>query len=249
MEGRAMDLDYSNKNVLVVGGSSGIGNGIAHAFRTRGAQVHVWGTRPTARDYDGVRGSDLKGLHYSQVDVADQAAVEAWQPPFAALDALVLAQGIVLYKRAEFEMSGFRKVVEVNLNSLMTCSVKFRPLLAQARGALVIISSTAGFHATRGNPAYGASKAGAIGLVRTLGEAWAPEGIRVNGVAPGFVDTKITEVTFSNPKRREATLQAIPSGRFGTPEDIAGAALFLTSPLSSYIYGQTIVVDGGLILS
>jgi 3-oxoacyl-[acyl-carrier protein] reductase len=244
-----MDMDFSNKNVLVVGGSSGIGNGIAHAFRTRGAKVYVWGTRPSARDYDGVRGSDLKGLEYSQVDVADSSAIEAWNPPFQALDVLVLAQGIVLYKRAEFEIASFRKVMEVNLNSLMACSSKFHPHLAQARGALIIISSTAGFHASRGNPAYASSKAGAIGLVRTLGEAWAPEGIRVNGVAPGFVDTKITEVTFSNPKRREATLQGIPAGRFGTPEDIAGATLFLASPLSSYIHGQTIVVDGGLILS
>ncbi|MBL6749788.1 MAG: SDR family oxidoreductase [Nevskia sp.] len=243
------DLDFSGKNVLVVGGSSGIGNGIAHAFRARGAKVYVWGTRPSAKDYDGVKGSDLKGLEYAQVNVSEQAAVEAWQPPFEKLDVLVLAQGIVLYKRAEFEMSGFRKVVEVNLNSLMTCSGKFRDMLAKAKGALIIISSTAGFHATKGNPAYGASKAGAVGLTRTLGEAWAPDGIRVNGVAPGFVETKITEVTFSNPKRREATLQAIPSGRFGTPEDIAGATLFLASPLSSYIYGQTLIVDGGLILS
>ncbi|MBT6277705.1 MAG: SDR family oxidoreductase, partial [Chromatiales bacterium] len=103
--------------------------------------------------------------------------------------------------------------------------------------------------AARGNPAYSASKAGAIGLTKTLGEAWAPEGIRVNGIAPGFVDTKITKVTTANPKCLQQTLAAIPCGRLGTPDDMAGAALFLASPLASYIAGQTLVVDGGLVLS
>ncbi len=99
-----------------------------------------------------------------------------------------------------------------------------------------------------GNPAYNASKTGAVGLTRTLGEAWAENGIRVNGIAPGLVDTKMTKVTTANPKRLEGALERIPLKRLGTPADMAGAALFLASPLSSYIIGQTIVVDGGLIL-
>lgn len=244
----ATELDFGGKTVLVVGGSSGIGNGIAQAFRAHGAAVHVWGTRPTATDYAGVEGSDLTGLHYAQVDVADFGAVEACRAPFAGLDVLVLCQGTVIYKRGEFTMPGFSKVVDVNLNSLMACATKFHSMLAAAKGSLIVVSSTAAYHATRGNPAYNASKAGAVGLTRTLGEAWAGDGIRVNGIAPGLVDTKLTKVTTANPKRLEASLEQIPLRRLGTPADMAGVALFLASPLAAYVIGQTIPVDGGLIL-
>ncbi len=241
-------LDFTGRTVLVVGGSSGIGNGIAQGFRARGAEVHVWGTRARAEDYAEAEGSDLAGLRYAQLDVADGAAIDRYLPPFTRLDILVLAQGIVIYRRGEFKPEGFRRVVEVNLNSLMACSVKFHDRLAASRGSLIIISSTAAFHSTRGNPAYSASKTGAFGLTRTLAEAWAPDGIRVNGIAPGLVDTKLTKVTTEHPQRLTAALERIPLGRLGTPADMAGVALFLASPLAAYVVGQTIVVDGGLIL-
>jgi NAD(P)-dependent dehydrogenase (short-subunit alcohol dehydrogenase family) len=176
------ELDFSSKQVLVVGGSSGIGNGIAQAFCAKGAQVHVCGTRAKASDYSAEEGSHLEGLQYA------------------------------------------------------------------SKGSLIIVSSTAAYHSTKGNPAYNASKTGAVGLTRTLGEAWAEHGIRVNGIAPGLVDTKMTKVTTENPKRLEGAIERIPLKRLGTPADMAGAALFLASPLSSYIVGQTLVVDGGLIL-
>ncbi|MGO8918800.1 MAG: SDR family NAD(P)-dependent oxidoreductase [Stellaceae bacterium] len=242
------ELDFTGRTVLVVGGSSGIGNGIAQAFRAKGAEVHVWGTRARAEDYARDAGSDLAGLHYAQLDVADGAAIDRYLPPFARLDVLVLAQGIVIYRRGEFKPEGFRRVVEINLNSLMACSVKFHDLLAAASGSLIIVSSTAAFHSTRGNPAYNASKTGAYGLTRTLAEAWAGDGIRVNGIAPGLVDTKLTKVTTEDPQRLASALERIPLGRLGTPDDMAGVALFLASPLAAYVVGQTIVVDGGLIL-
>ncbi len=242
------DMDFTARTVLVVGGSSGIGNGIAHAFRQRGAEVHVWGTRANAEDYHGEEGSDLTGLTYSRVDVSDADAIAAWPVPFEALDVLVLAQGTVIYRKGEFQMDGFRKVMAVNLDSLMACSMKFRDLLLAARGSIITISSTSAYHATRGNPAYNASKSGAVALTRTLGQAWAADGIRVNGVAPGLVDTKLTKVTTENPDRLRGALAGIPIGRLGQPADMAGACLFLASPLASYIVGQTIIVDGGLTL-
>lgn len=241
-------LDFAGKTVLVVGGSSGIGNGVAHGFRRHGAEVHVWGTRANAADYKNEEGSDLSGLHYAQVDVANFEAVEAWKPAFRKLDVLVLSQGTVLYKRGEFRMDGFQKVMDVNLNSLMACAIKFHDMLAASKGSLITVSSTAAYHSTRGNPAYNASKTGAVGLTRTLAEAWAGDGIRVNGIAPGLVDTKLTKVTTENPERLQASLQGIPLKRLGTPEDMAGVALFLASPLAAYVVGQTIPVDGGLIL-
>jgi 3-oxoacyl-[acyl-carrier protein] reductase len=242
------ELDFSGKQILVVGGSSGIGNGIAQAFRGKGARVSVCGTRAGAADYSADEGSHLQGLDYFQLDVSDPGSIESLAPSFDRLDVLVLAQGAVIYRRGEFAMDGFRKVLEVNLMSLMACASKFHPMLKLARGSLIIVSSTAAYHSTKGNPAYNASKTGAVGLTRTLGQAWAEDGIRVNGIAPGLVDTKMTKVTTANPKRLEGAIERIPLGRLGTPADMAGAALFLASPLASYVLGQTLVVDGGLIL-
>lgn len=242
------DTDFTGKNVLVVGGSSGIGNGIAQAFRARGASVHVWGTRATAADYDGVDGSDLTGLGYAQVDVSDPDAIAAAPDPFDQLDVLVLSQGTVLYRRQEFSREGWDKVMAINVDSVLHCAQRFEAALAAARGNVVVVSSVAGFTAVMGNPAYAASKAGAVSLVKTLGQAWAPQGIRVNGFAPGLVDTKLTKVTTEHPQRRERALSKIPLGRFGLPDDMAGVALFLASPMASYVTGQTLIVDGGLTL-
>lgn len=243
------DLDFSGKTVLVIGGSSGIGNGIAQSFVQRGAQVHVWGTRATAEDYTDSPDSDLTGLHYAQVDVAQAGQIDAAPIAFEQLDVLVQAQGTVLYDRQEFETEGFRKVLDVNLVSLMICAQKFHLPLKASKGAMIVVSSAAAFHSTRGNPAYNASKTGAFGLTRTLAEAWARDGIRVNGIAPGLVETKLTRVTTQNPTRLEGALRAIPLGRLGTPQDMANVALFLASPLASYILGQTLLVDGGMLLA
>jgi 3-oxoacyl-[acyl-carrier protein] reductase len=242
------DTDFTGKTVLVVGGSSGIGNGIAHAFVARGGSVHVWGTRAKAEDYDPADGSDLGGLGYSCVDVGDPDAIAAAAEPFASLDVLVLCQGTVVYKRGEFERPGWDHVMAVNLDSLMHIARKFKPQLLETRGSVVIVSSVSGLKGNIGNPAYAASKAGAISLTKSLGQAWGPEGIRVNGLAPGLVDTKLTKVTTDNPERLSGALASIPQRRMGLPADMAGAAIFLASPLASYVTGHTLVVDGGLSL-
>jgi len=238
-------MDFSGKTVLVIGGSSGIGNGVAQAFRSRGATVHVSGTRADAAAYADEKGSDLTGLDYARLDVSDEASIAAWPLAFDRLDVLVLSQGAVLYKRREFEPAGFRAVMDVNLNSLMSLAWKYHDAVANARGSIITISSVGAFRATRGNPGYAASKAGAVHLTRTLGDAWAADGIRVNGVAPGLVETKMTAVTTGRPDRLAERLDGIPLKRLGTVDEIAGAVLFLASPLASYVIGQTIRVDGG----
>lgn len=238
-------LDFDNKTVLVVGGSSGIGNGIAHGFRELGADVHVWGTRGNAADYDGEEGSDMTGLTYTKVDVANDEEVANAPVAFDGLDVLVLSQGAVLYRRQEFAIEGFRKVVDVNLNSVMACCGRFHEMLKATEGSITVVSSVAAFAATKGNPAYNASKTGTLGLVRTLAQAWARDGIRVNGLAPGLVDTKMTKITTANPERLAERLKGIPAGRLGTPGDMAGVALFLASPMAAYVTGHTIAVDGG----
>lgn len=255
MEKAVMDnpLDFSGQNVFVVGGSSGIGNGIAHGFRRQGARVFVAGTRTCAADYLGEAGSDLGGLEYCQLDVASLDAIDKFTPPFAQLDVLVLSQGIIFYDGLEFDPVHFRKVIDVNLVSLMGLCAKFFPLLKASScrdgsGSVVVISSTAAFHSTPENPAYNASKTGAFGLTRTLGQAWAREGVRVNGIAPGLIDTRLTKYTVENPEKLAANLQKIPLGRLGETADIANVALFLASPLSAYMVGETLTVDGGRIL-
>ena len=241
-------LDFTGKIALVVGGSSGIGNGIAHAYRERGAEVHVTGTRHDEGDYLENEDSDFTGLTYHQLDVTDRSAVDGLAGEIGAVDVLVLCQGAVRYGRQEFEREGWDIVVDVNLNSVMDCARAFQPALAERNGTIIIVSSTGAFHAMIGNPAYGASKAGAASLVGSLAQAWAKDGIRVNGIAPGFVATKMTRVTTENQKRREGVIQRVPLRRMGTPQDMAGAALFLASPLASYVTGQSLIVDGGLSL-
>lgn len=243
------EIDFSGKTVLVIGGSSGIGNGIARVFRDHGARVFVSGTRASATDYQGEEGCDLSGLSYFQLDVSNDKNVEQWVPPFDTLDVLVLSQGTVMYKRAEFQMENFRRVLDVNLMSVMSCCMKFHDMLAASKGSVVILGSGASFYAVFGNPAYSASKGALVTLTKTLAEAWAVDGIRVNGIAPGLVATKITKVTWDHPRRYEDSLNEIPLHRWGTPEEMGGIALFLASPLSSYITGQMLIADGGMSLS
>ncbi|MEM1051118.1 MAG: SDR family oxidoreductase [Pseudomonadota bacterium] len=242
-------IDFTNKRVVIIGGSSGIGNGMAHEFRKAGAEVLVTGTRPDAGDYLESEDSDFTGLTYHQLDVCDQRAVCDFPDVMGEPHVLVQCQGTVRYKREEFVRSGWDPVVDVNLNSVMDVARAFHSALAHTGGSMIIVSSVAGFKANIGNPAYSASKAGAVSLVKTLGAAWARDGVRVNGIAPGLVPTKLTTVTTEHPERLEGALKSIPMRRMGTPEDMAGAAMFLASPLSSYMTGQTLVVDGGLTLS
>ncbi len=243
------EIDFSGKTVLVTGGSSGIGNGIARVFRDHGADVHITGTKAGAADYAGMDGCHLDGLTYHTLDVSDDDAVKLFNPGVGKLDVLVNSVGTVIYKRGEFEMEGWRKVMDVNLNGVMHCCLRFHDLLAASKGCIIQVASMASFHATRGNPAYSASKGGLRTLTMTLAEAWARDGIRVNAIAPGFVDTKLTKVSRDNPAIYEASLRGTPLGRWAEPEEMGGVCLFLASPLASYVTGVMIPVDGGAGLS
>ena len=235
-------LDYSGKTVLVVGGTSGIGNGIAQGFRERGAAVHVTGTRASAEDYPD---SEMEGLAFHSLDVADREAVDAFGWP-NRLDVVVLCQGIARYGREEFTREGWDAVMAVNLDSLLDCANAVRQKLADTGGSLLIVSSVGAYKGLVGNPAYGASKAGAISMVKSLGVAFAGDGIRVNGIAPGYVHTKINDAFLKDEKTQKQIIASTPRGRLGLPADMAGVALFLASPLADYVVGQTISVDGGM---
>lgn len=233
-------LDFSDKRVLVTGGSRGIGNGIARAFRDAGAAVTITGTR-AAEDYE----ADISGMAYAQADLGDDEAIHRLARSAGQLDVLVNNAGMVVYKRREYEAATFRKVMDVNLTATMVLSDLLKPGLSATGGSIVNIASLTSFFASAGNPAYGASKAGVVQLTKTLAVAWAKDGVRVNAIAPGWIATGMTEVSQSRKAVNDAILARTPMGRWGAPEDIAGVALFLASPLAAYTTGETINVDGG----
>lgn len=233
-------LDFTAKRVLVTGGSNGIGNGIARMFRDAGAEVAITGTR-AANEYE----SDIAGMAFHQVDLGEDGAVEALARYVGQLDVLINNAGMVVYRRREFEPETFKKVLDVNLTALMTLSTLCRPGLAATGGSIVNLASLTSFFASSGNPAYGASKAAIVQLTKTLAVAWAKDGVRVNAIAPGWIATNMTKVSQERAEINDAILTRTPLARWGQPEDIAGVALFLASPLAAYVTGETISVDGG----
>ncbi len=233
-------LDFTGKTVVVTGGSTGIGNGIARAFREHGAKLIITASRERAA-YD----TDMDGMDYHQVDIANDDAMQAFAAQVPSLHVLVNSVGTVVYKRKEFQMPTFRHVVDVNLNGVMHACVLFHDKLLATGGNIVNIASVASFRPTRGNPAYSASKGGLALLTKSLADAWGPEGIRVNGLAPGFVATKITAVSYDNPEINEGIINTPPLRRWGTPEEMGQVALFLASGMASFMTGHTIPVDGG----
>lgn len=233
-------FDFTGKSVLVTGASAGIGNAIACAFRDAGATVHATGTRSRS-SYD----TDLEGMRFHQVDAGEEASLRSLADAVPKLDVLVNNAGTVLYRRQEFERRNFQRVLDVNLTGMMTLSGLLKPKLAEGDGASIVnLTSVTAFFGSRGNPAYGASKAGIVQLTKTLAVAWARDGIRVNAIAPGFIATDMTKVSQSGAVN-EGILQRTPLGRWGEASDIAGAALFLVSDAAAFITGETITVDGG----
>jgi NAD(P)-dependent dehydrogenase (short-subunit alcohol dehydrogenase family) len=228
---------YAGKTVVVVGGTSGIGLGIATAFRDAGAMVHATG----ATDAE-VAAARADAIEFHRLDVRDAAAINATAANFASVVALVDCAGVNL-RAAEFTEEGFTTALDVNLIGAMRLATAFRPKLAG--GAMLAMGSMFSFFGAPHAPAYTASKAGLVGLVKSLAVAFAAEGIRVNALAPGWIETAMTEVPRANPARFAELSARIPIGRWGTPSDIAPAALFLCSPLAAYITGAVLPVDGG----
>lgn len=240
-------IDLIGKSVLISGGSSGIGLGIAQRALTAGASVHVTGTRARASDYE--HAEELRGINYHCVDARDDAAIDQVVNSLGALDVLVCCAGSVAYGGKEFDMPTFRDIIDINLTGVMSfCTAGLNLLKASEAGSVVIIGSTSSFIATPGQPAYSSSKGALVTMTKSLAEAWARYGIRVNGVAPGFVATKLTARSFEDEAVYESTLKRIPMRRWGEASEIGDAVLFFASPMASYITGQMLLVDGGITL-
>jgi 3-oxoacyl-[acyl-carrier protein] reductase len=235
-------FDFQGKRVLVTGGTQGIGLGIADAFADAGADVIVTGTRAGTSDYE----DDLSRFTYLRASLdqpAERAALAAAAGP---IDVLVNNAG--QSHADEYSMEGYARVIEVNLNAAVELCYLFHPVLRERGGAIVNVGSCASFIAIGYAPAYTASKTGLLGFTRAVADQWARDGVRVNMIAPGFIETRMTAGVRADERKAGNTLRAIPVRRFGTPAEVASAALFLASPEASYITGQSLVIDGGLML-
>jgi 3-oxoacyl-[acyl-carrier protein] reductase len=236
---------YRGAQVLVTGGTSGIGAGIAAAYRAAGADVTITGTRKAAAEYE----EDLSGFRYLQLSLTDNAQIATVAAAVPKLDILVNNAGANFMMQNEYDPAIFEKGVQVNLTSAYRMSHALKPKLAQSQlpgGASVIgIASLTSYFGVEVVPAYGAAKAGLVQLMKTLSMAWAKDHIRVNAVAAGITESRMTAQMLSMPAMMAPVLARTPLGRPGKPADIAGAVLFLTSAAASYITGQTLLVDGG----
>lgn len=215
---------------LITGAAGGIGSALAAGFRDAG--------------YDVIAVDRAGGGGVEPLDVTDTAAVNAFAARLDALAVLVNAAG-VLRLREEYDPAVFAGVVDINLTGTMRMAVACRPALARAKGAIVNIASMHALFGAPLSPAYAASKAGVVQLTKSLAIAWAAEGIRVNAIAPGWIETPMTVPARSDEVRNRAVIERTPLSRWGKPADIVGPALFLASDAASFVTGTVLPVDGG----
>jgi NAD(P)-dependent dehydrogenase (short-subunit alcohol dehydrogenase family) len=236
---------FEGRAVLVTGGSSGIGLAIARGFAGLGASVVALGSSAEKIAREGVDPANA-GIRFARVDVRDPDAIRAFVGTLDRLDVLVNAAGLAR-PDAEFEDDAWREVMDVNLNAQMRFAMAALPLLKASCGSIINIASMLSYLADAAVPAYGASKAGVLGLTRHLAHAFGPDGIRVNAIAPGYHKTAMTEALWSDPGPAERIAQRSALKRWGTAEDLVGAALFLSSPAAAFITGAEFAVDGGYV--
>jgi NAD(P)-dependent dehydrogenase (short-subunit alcohol dehydrogenase family) len=230
----------SMKHSLITGGARGIGFGVAQAMLKAGYAVTVTGLTDEEVAAVPVR----ENLKAARLDVTSDADVAACIARLERLDALVNCAGIILRDGREFTIEGFQRVLNVNLTGTMRMCVAAKPLLDRKGGAIVNTASIWSFFGGGLVPAYTASKGGVAQLTKALAVAWAPK-IRVNAIAPGWIETELTKAAQADPARSEAIVARTPFGRWGKPEDIGDAVVFLCSEGAGFITGSVLPVDGG----
>jgi 2-deoxy-D-gluconate 3-dehydrogenase len=245
----AFKLD--GKTALVTGGNRGLGQAMAIALAEAGADVAVTSRSGQADDtLAAITAAGRTGLafpaDFSNLAVAP-ALIQQIIDAFGQLDILVANAGTIRRAPAlEYPQEDWDYVLNVNLNSVwLLAQAAARHMAERGSGKIIITASLLSFQGGITVPAYTASKHGVAGLTKALANEWASLGINVNAIAPGYMATDNTRALQENPTRNRQILERIPAGRWGQPEDMAGAAIFLASDASSYLHGHLLVVDGG----
>jgi [acyl-carrier-protein] S-malonyltransferase len=246
--GGTMMFDLTGRTALVTGATGGIGSAIAQALHAQGATVAMSGTRREV--LDTLAGKLVERVHVLPCNLSDAAEVEALVPAaeqaMGQVDILVANAGITrdnLFVQLRDE--DWDEVIKVNLTATFRLARAATKLMMRKRfGRIIAITSIVGVTGNPGQGNYTASKAGLIGMIKTLGAEYAKRNVTANCIAPGFIKTPMTDAL--NDKQREAILSKVPAARLGTPEDIAAAAVYLASNEAAYVTGQTIHVNGGM---
>jgi 3-oxoacyl-[acyl-carrier protein] reductase len=233
---------------LVTGGTSGIGNAIANAFAKAGANATVTGQRASPDDYE----TDLSAFTYHQCQLSDPASIDALVETLGALDILVNNAGAnAPGGKDEWDPDGYAASLALNMIGPMRltmggCHERLKASNASGGASVINIISISPFRSAVSVPGYGSSKAGLVAFTMNLARRWVSDGIRVNTVAPGLIDTPMTHRAMSIPQVMDVEIgHHTPMGRPGTAEDTVGAVLFLCCDAASYISGASFAVDGG----
>jgi len=231
----------SRRQVIITGGARGIGFGIATAMLNAGYDVTATGL--SAEEVAAVPPN--RHLSAVRLDVTRPESIADVLARFDELAALVNCAGVLFRDGSEYDISTFQKVIDVNLTGTMRVCLAARPKLAAARGAIVNTASMLSFFGGPLVPAYTASKGGVMQLTKALAVAWAPDGIRVNAIAPGWIETELTRNIIADEARSSVILGRTPLNRWGEPADIGGAVVFLCSEAARFITGAILPIDGG----
>ncbi|MCT4577071.1 glucose 1-dehydrogenase [Donghicola sp.] len=246
-------FDLTGRKALVTGGATGIGEGIALALASAGADVAL--TYRSHAPEDTIAKIEATGRKAAAVradftDIDEDAAANVVN--FAAdalggLDILVNNAGIIHREDSrDMSLADWRRVLSVNLDSVWLLSqAAGKRMVAQGSGKILIVSSVLGSQGGLRVPGYASSKHAILGLTKALCNEWAPHGVNVNAIAPGYTATDNTQALRDDPERSKALLDRIPAGRFAEPAEIAGAAVFLASDAAAYCHGSCVTVDGG----
>lgn len=241
-------FDLTGKKAIITGGASGIGKAMGIALFEAGAEICLM---DTSLEIEAVAQNIGENVKYIQCDLSDRINLEENFKKslklLGGIDILINSAGAQRRHFSEdFPLEDWDLVIEVNLTTVFRlCQLAGKEMIKQGSGKIINIASMLSFIGGFTVPAYAASKGGITQLTKTLTNEWAPKGININAIAPGWIETPLTKALVGNPDREPAILSRTPAGRWGKPEDLKGVAVFLASSASDFVNGAIIPVDGG----